>query len=280
MDQPPICPGRLEKLLVCTDCSEVSLGAINGALALAGCCGSKIYFFSVLEFYPELEVRAPEIVAKREIEVRNHLEACRTRAEILGLAVETIVRRSESTYAAIIEEAEKLIPDMIIMGRHGRSRLLRLIKGNVTARVVGYSPFKVLILPREVPLKFKKILIASDGSPYSDAAWEEAVYIAKRIGSELLAISVAPGEDQLETAHAIVRKLQREAALQNLAIQTRVYQGPPSLAIIKAAKEKEVDLIVIGVLGMTGLTSILMGSVTERVIARAPCAVMVVKRPG
>jgi nucleotide-binding universal stress UspA family protein len=39
-----------------------------------------------------------------------------------------------------------------------------------------------------------------------------------------------------------------------------------------------VDLIVMGALGMTGLTSLIMGSTTERVIAQAPCGVMVVKR--
>lgn len=279
MDQSPICPVRLDKLLVCTDCSEASRGAINGALALSGWCGSKIYFLAVLEFYPELEIRAPDIVAQREIEVRKHLEACQAEAEKLGIPVETLVRRSESTYVTIIEEAERLKPDIIIMGRHGRSRFFRLLMGNVVARVIGYSPFNVLVLPREVPLKFKRILIASDGSPYSYAAWEEAVYITKRLGSELMAISVARDEGKVEIAQAIVQKLKREAALQNITIQTMVYQGWPYLSIIDAAKENEADLIVIGALGMTELSSFLMGSVTERVIAHAPCAVMVVKRP-
>ncbi len=279
MDQSPICPARLEKLLVCTDSSEASRGAINGALALAGWCGSKIYFLAVLEFYPELEIRAPDVVAQREIEVRKHLEACQAEAEKLGIPVETLVRRSESTYVAIIEEAEKLKPDIIVMGRHGRSRFFRLLMGNVVSRVIGYSPFNVLVLPREVPLKFKRILIASDGSPYSYAAWEEAVFITKRLGSELMAISVARDEGKVEIAQAIVQKLKREAAIQNITIQTMVYQGSPYLSIIEAAKENEADLIVIGALGMTELSSFLMGSVTERVIAHAPCAVMVVKRP-
>jgi nucleotide-binding universal stress UspA family protein len=38
------------------------------------------------------------------------------------------------------------------------------------------------------------------------------------------------------------------------------------------------DLIVLGAMGKTGLESLLMGSVTERVIAQAPCAVLVVKK--
>jgi nucleotide-binding universal stress UspA family protein len=278
MERPPICPARLERLLVCSDTSQASQGAITGALALAASCGSKITFLTVLEFYPEFEIRAPEKVAQREIEVRKHLEACKSMAEKLGIPVDTLVRRSERPYEAIIEEAEKINPDMIIMGRHGRSRFFRLMMGNVVARVIGYSPFNVLVIPTEVPLKFERILIASDGSTYSYAAWDEAVFITRRVGGELMAVSVARDESKIPTAQAIVERLKKEATLQDLDLQTLVYQGRPYLSIIEAARDKDVDLVVMGALGMTELSDFLMGSVTERVVAYSPCAVMVVKR--
>jgi nucleotide-binding universal stress UspA family protein len=278
MARSPICPARLEQLLVCSDSSQASQGAITGALALAESCGSKITFLTVLEFYPEFEIRAPEMVAQKEIEVRKHLEACKSTAENLGIPVDTLVRRSERPYEAIIEEAEKINPDMIIMGRHGRSRFFRLMMGNVVARVIGYSTFNVLVIPAEVPLKFERILIASDGSPYSYAAWDEAVFITKRVGGELMAVSVARDESKIPIAQTIVQKLKKEAALQDLDLQTLVYQGRPYLSIIEAARDKEADLVVMGALGMTELSDFLMGSVTERVVAYAPCAVMVVKR--
>jgi nucleotide-binding universal stress UspA family protein len=278
MGRPPICPARLERLLVCSDSSHASQGAITGALTLAGSCGSKLSFLTVLEFYPEFEIRAPEMVAQREIEVRKHLDTCKSTAEKLGIPVDTLVRRSERPYEAIIEEAEKIKPDMIIMGRHGRSRFFRLMMGNVVARVIGYSPFNVLVIPSEVPLKFERILIASDGSPHSYAAWDEAVFIAKRVSGALMAVSVARDENKIPTAQAIVQKLKKEAALQDLDLETWVYQGRPYLSIIEAARDKEADLVVMGALGLTGLSDFLMGSVTERVVAYAPCAVMMVKR--
>jgi len=279
MDQSPICPARLEKLLVCTDGSGASQGAVAGGLSLAGWCGSKIFFLQVLEFYPELEAQAPDIVAQKEIEVRRHLEYCRDQALKLEMPVETLVRRSENSYEAIIEVAEAIKPDMIVMGRHGRSRFFRLMMGNVVARVIGYSQFNVLVIPREVQLKFRRILIASDGSPHGYAAWDEAVYITQRVGSELMAISVARDKSKLPTAKAIVQKLKKEAELQKITLEAMVYEGRPYLAIIEAAKEKKADLIVMGAHGLTELSSYLMGSVTERVIAFAPCAVMVVKKP-
>lgn len=274
----PICPAKLEKLLVCTDGSPDSQGALVGTLTLAQTCGSKIYMLRVLEFNPELEAAAPEYVAQQEAKVHDYLEACRSEAEKLEVPIETRVRRSEAAYAGIVEEAEKIKPDLIIMGRRGGSRLFRLMMGNVVARVIGYSPFNVLVVPKGVPLEFKRILAASDGSPHSYAAWDEALFITQRVGGDLIALSVARDEGELPTAEAIVRRLKKEAAYKEIPLKTLVLQGRPYEAIVQAAKDQRVELIVMGALGMTELKSLIMGSVTERVIAQAPCAVMVVKR--
>ena len=279
MEPSPLCPARLEKLLVCTDGSADSQGALSGTLALAQSCGSKIYALQVLEFNPELEAQAPEFIAQREAKVHDYLEMCKAEAEKLEVPIETRVRRSEAAYVGIVEEAEKIKPDLIIMGRRGRGRLFRLMMGNVTARVIGYSPFNVLVVPKGVPLEFRRILIASDGSPHSYAAWDEALFMTQRVGADLIALSVARDERDLPTAQAIVGRLKKEAASQRVKLKTLVLQGRPFEAIIQAARDEKVDLIVMGTLGMTELKSLLMGSTTERVIAQAPCPVMVVKRP-
>lgn len=278
MEHSPICPARLERLLVCTDGSADSQGAVAGALALAQACASKVYLLRVLEFNPEFEAQAPELVARQEGEVRAYLEGLQAEAARLDVLLETRVRRREAAYEAIVTEAEKIKPELIIMGRRGRGRLFRLMMGNVTARVIGHSPFNVLVVPQEVRLEFKRILIASDGSPYSDAAWDEALYVTRRVESQLLALSVARHEEELEIAQAIVARLKAEAGRSGVSLETLVRLGRPFEAIVQAAGEKRADLIVMGALGMTGLTSLLMGSVTERVIAQAPCPVMVVKR--
>lgn len=278
MDQPSLCPARLETLLVCTDGSPDSQGAMAGALALAQVCGSKIYFLRVLEFNPELEAQAPELIAQREAQVHDYLKACRAEADKLEIPVETRVRRCEAAYEAIVAEAERVKPELIIMGRRGRGRLFRLMLGNVTARVIGYSPFNVLVVPKGVRLEFKRLLIASDGSPYSYAAWDEALYITQRLGSELVALSVARSEGELPIAESIVAKLRAEAERVGVTLETMVLLGRPFEAIVQAAREKEADVVVMGALGMTGLTSLIMGSTTERVIAAAPCGVLVVKR--
>jgi nucleotide-binding universal stress UspA family protein len=278
MEQPPLCPAKLEILLVCTDSSPDSQGAIDGALALAQACGSKIYLLQVLEFNPEFEAQAPEFVAQREDKIRAYMESVKTVTSQLGVPFEIRVRRGESAYAGIVEEALKIKPDMIIMGRRGGSRLFRLMMGNVTARVIGHAPFHVLVVPKGSSLAFKKILIASDGSPHSDAAWEEALYIARRVGSELTALSVARNEGELEMAKDIVAELKTRADRAGKGLSSLVVMGRPYEVIIQVAKINSMDLIVLGAMGKTGLESLLMGSVTERVIAHAPCAILVVKK--
>ncbi len=278
MERTPLCPARLEILLVCTDSSPDSQGAMDGALALAQACGSKIYLLQVLEFNPEFEAQAPEFVARREDKIHAYMESVKALTDQRGVPLEIRVRRGESAHEGIVEEALKIKPDMIIMGRRGRSRLFRLMMGNVTARVIGHAPFHILVVPKGAPLAFKKILSASDGSPHSDAAWEEALFIARRVGSDLTALSVARNDGELDAARAIVDKLQARAAAAGVGVATLVLQGRPDEAIIQVAQKNRLDLLVLGAMGKTGLESLLMGSVTERVIAQAPCAVLVVKK--
>jgi nucleotide-binding universal stress UspA family protein len=54
-------------------------------------------------------------------------------------------------------------------------------------------------------------------------------------------------------------------------------EGPPVDEIVRIARENQVDLIVIATHGHTGLKHLLLGSVAERVIRHAPCAVLVVR---
>ncbi len=277
MEQPLVCPLKMETLLVCTDGSPNSQGAINAALALAKACQSKVYVLEVLDLNPEMEAQAPLWMPKKEDYIHNYMETIKHTADKWGVPLEYRVRRSDSPMEGILEEAEESKPDLIVMGRRGRSRVFRLMMGNVVARVIGHAPYHILVVPAETPLDFKKVMIASDGSPNSYAAWDEAVNITRKLGCQLIGVSVARDDREVKTAEAVVKKLQTEADHENISLTTHVLKGRPYEAIVQAARDNQVDVIVLGVLGATGLGSLLMGSVTERVIGGAPCPVLVVK---
>ena len=292
-----LCPtAKIEKLLLPTDCSEFSEGAIREAVNLAKTCSSKLFVVSVIETNPEYESIAPQLIEKAEKETRQHLESVKNRAAKEGVDCEIIARQGEDPYKYIVDEAAKHQVSMIIMGRRGRKGLKRLMMGSVTAKVIGHSPCNVLVVPRAARLEFRKILVATDGSKYSNAAASEAVAIAKRCGATLIAASVVPyesisplgivhsemqwelvTEESRKAAENNIKNVKEIAEKEDVKIEELILEGRPYEAIINAAKEKRVDLIVVGSHGRTGLDRLLMGSVTERVIGHADCAVLVVK---
>jgi nucleotide-binding universal stress UspA family protein len=283
-----ISPAHLEKLLVCTDESPDSRGAVTAALELAKAAGSKVYLLQVLTFIPLYEIQAPDLLpppmvnmemqAAQEAAAKSRLEVWQGEATKLGVDLEPRFRTSISAYDGILEEAREVQPDWIIMGRHGITGLARLLMGSVTARVIGHSPFNVLVFPQGAPLEFRHVLVACDDSPFSVAAWQEALTITQRMGSHLLGLSVAATDHEIKTAEKVIEKMAAEARMRGVVLETAVPQGQPDQAIIHWAQAKKVNLIIVGSHGRTGLRKLLMGSVAERVIGQATCPVLVVKK--
>ncbi len=288
-------PG-IERLLLSTDGSEYSEGAVREAINLAKKCSSKLSIVSVIETNREFEALAPQLVEKKERSVREFLETVQGKAKKEGIECDIIVRRGEDSYKYIVEEAAKAKSSMIVMGKRGRTGISRLMMGSVTARVIGHSPCSVLVVPREAQLTFKNILLATDGSRHSVAAATEAIELVKRNGSKLVAVAVVPSESaspmdivsshmqrnliadtELKEAEKNVQAIKTSAQKEGMSVEGLVLSGKPSETIINAAKEKNADLIVLGSHGKTGLESLLMGSVAERVIVLSQSSVLVVK---
>jgi nucleotide-binding universal stress UspA family protein len=181
-------------------------------------------------------------------------------------------------FSAILQEAEQIQPAMIVMGRYGGTALSRLLLGSVTARVIGHSPCHVLVVPRGVPLNFQRLLIASDGSVFSEAAWAAALTLARNMGSALIGVAVASSDRDIPAATEVVRNLEAAASEQGITLDTMIPMGRPEAGIVKAAEFKQASLIILGSHGRTGLKRLLMGSVAERVIGLAKCPVLVVKK--
>jgi hypothetical protein len=292
-----ICPtARVERLLLSTDGSEHSEGAIREAIKLAKKCSSKLWVMSVAETNPEFEALAPQITEKAGKAARELVEALQARAKKEGVDCTGIVHQGEDSYKYIVDEAAKNKISMIIMGRRGRTGLKRLMMGSVTSRVIGHAPCNVLVVPRAAKIEFKNILVATDGSKHSAAAASEAIGLAKRNGSKLTVISVVPSElmtptdiefsmpqreliaeKEMHEAEKNAKAVKDAAQKEGVAVQAFVMSGKPSDAIIQTAKEKNSDLIVLGSHGKTGIERLLMGSVAERVIVLTACAVLVVK---
>ena len=273
-----VCPtARMEKLMVATDGSKYSESAIREAISLAKICSSNLIAVSVVKTNLEFDSVLPQFVEKAEQEAIKHLESVKAQAAKEGVNCMTIVSRSEEPYEDIVRHASKNNVDMIIMGTHGKTEMKRLMMGSVTALVIGHAPCNVLVLPLNAKVECKNVLIATDGSKYSEAAASEALGIAKRCGSSLIVISVASSDAEIASAKDNVNKVSEAAEKEGVKTTSVVTKGKPYEAIIETSKQKKADFIVVGSHGRTGLARLLMGSVTERVIGHAEAAVLVVK---
>lgn len=143
---------------------------------------------------------------------------------------------------------------------------------------------------------FAKILCPVDFSPGSRAALRVAAGLA-RDGSVPLAvvhvwelprwssgeIQLAPGvlQDMLDAEEAELAKVKAEAeAIGARQVSTQMLTGVAWDQIVSAAsKDPAIDVIVMGTHGRTGLKHVLLGSVAEKVVRHAPCAVLVIREP-
>ncbi|MGA9141681.1 MAG: universal stress protein [Methanocella sp.] len=138
---------------------------------------------------------------------------------------------------------------------------------------------------------FKKILIATDGSKYTQAAIQKGLEIARAHNAKVYALYVidtralitANGMPGPENIYMILQDEGKNAVQQvkdagrGLDVEPVVIAGHPSSMIVRFAKENGVDLIVTGTLGKSGIEELLLGSVADGVIRHATCPVLVVK---
>jgi nucleotide-binding universal stress UspA family protein len=143
----------------------------------------------------------------------------------------------------------------------------------------------------------RKILMPTDFSDASIAALQMARDLARRFGASVTLFHVhqvpsylypdgmmpVPSTVLQDLERSIVAELLRLAEQlrgEGVQVDTRHVIGSPVQEICRAADELEMDLIVMGTHGRTGLRHVIMGSVAEKVVRRAPCAVLTVHPSG
>jgi nucleotide-binding universal stress UspA family protein len=141
-------------------------------------------------------------------------------------------------------------------------------------------------------IKLEKILFPTDFSDASHNAKRYAISFAKVFGARLYVLTVNQlinmafldpliihdlDENRETAVQENLEQLRVEIANQGIEVITEVRKGSSSLEIISFAQEKEIDLIIMGTHGWSGLDHVLMGSTAEVVVRRAPCPVLTVR---
>jgi len=147
-------------------------------------------------------------------------------------------------------------------------------------------------------MQIKTILFPTDFSQGARAAMDHAISLAKDYNAKLILlyviqdISIAEWyipstlsvtdlvEDMQRSARNEMEKWGTEVSAKVKDVDKMVVRGVPFVEIIKTAKDKNADLIVIGTHGRTGIDHMLFGSTAEKVVRKSPCPVLTVRIAG
>lgn len=139
---------------------------------------------------------------------------------------------------------------------------------------------------------FDNILLAVDGSEHALHAARKAAELARTMKPKEFcivvsydAIPIYLGEPNLQSAinnrrgeaEKILSAAVKEVGVIPCEIQTEMLEGDPASAIIKAATTRKSDIIVMGSRGLGRLVGLLVGSTSQKVVAHAPCPVLIVR---
>lgn len=277
---PQLSPiGRFDNVLLATDGSEWSAGAERVAIQMCKEQGGRLHILSAISTPGEAGWMGKANDQQAEQQTDATIERITQTANDAGVECQGHVRSGNDPYEVIVDAAKDLQVDLVVMGRKGRRGLARLMLGDATAKVIGYAPCSVLVVP-ETANMWTSIMVASDGSRFSDMAAVTAAELAKTGGVPLTVLSVAVpvhSERRQKEAQPIVDRVL--AFLKDQGVQARgvVEEGPADDTIVDVAEDRQAGLIVLGNFGRTGIGRMLFGSKAERVINQTSKPVLIAR---
>lgn len=213
------------------------------------------------------------------------------------LAIENeIIIRQGSPADEISDLALEQEADMVITATHGRSGFKRFLIGSVTEKLMKTLHCPLLILHTQEPgvesetkfeMKLEKILVGCDFSPDSKLAVDYGLSLAQIFQTELYLSHVIKPLYYREERQRIIElrgRLEKQLTMMvpedcrdGCITETELLDGEPYVELMKYAKQKDIDMIVLGIRGHTLLEKLLVGSTTDRLIRHSPLPVLAVR---
>jgi nucleotide-binding universal stress UspA family protein len=268
-EQPRQAPSPFADIVCALDGSRGSNEAARQAIALCG-PGTELSFVAISrEFGVGLAAQA-ELSERR---AREALDDAALRARGAGVRATTSLLRGTPVGDLLLAEAAE--HELLVLGCHGGSRIGGIMLGSTATQIAHRAEGPVLVARRSADGKDfpQSVLLASDGSAGSWAAARVAARLAQAKGCELR-LAYAPDGTHPERHRQVLKQL---AMIERVTGATPTLVDNPGRAaerIGEAARAAQSSLIVIGRRGLSGVRA--LGSVSERVVHRAPCSVLAV----
>lgn len=301
-----------KKILVPLDSSDLAEYALSPAIQLAERFESELVLLHVLEHHTVFIPEGPDLMghninvpqtaySQEEIAAREYLVGLNHKIGAAQPSFNCYTRLEDGDPASrILDTAVEEKADLIVMSTHGYSGVTRWVLGSVAEKVMRYAPCPVLVIRSQTPIR--QVLITLDGSALAEASLTGGLAVAQALGAEVTLLRVDDSSDEIDPKEVIelnrnepglgeryreslyqnaeeyLAHIQRRYRRDDLAIDTAVRFGKPAATILNYADAHHVDLIVMSTHGRTGLARWRYGSITEKVLRSANCA-MLISRP-
>jgi len=296
---------RAKNILCATDFSDLANYAVNYGVSLAKEFNSKLYLCHVIDLSSATLYGDATFAFETQLIHMEEYAQERLSRIMEGYQVdwEPVVSTGNAA-DEVTRIAEEKAVDLTITATRGHSGLKRLMLGSVTEHLMRTLPCPLLAVHRhgkypdlvaEQDVRFNRILIGCDFSPDSNLAFQYGLSLAQEYEAELHLVHVLeppiykdlpkPAQD----AREVVRKSlyaqlneKLEAMVPKDALnwckpKIMLLAGHPDVELVKYADVQGIDLLVLGVTGHGLVESFFVGSTTERVMRKAPCAVLSVR---
>ena len=271
---------KAKTLLLATDGSRFSEGAVQGAIFFSRACQVRIIVLHIVPTTTESIGAANLAVRQGREEMTPHFDRIRAMLRDSGVEMEAVVIGSSNLEKTLVEQAHMRQADVILMGRRGVAGRWSRLVGKTTVRVLAQGFPRVMVVPKEFALADTRVLVAVNDSPNSRQAVQDALGMGQVCTTlrQITVMSVARREEERRLHEPLVQAVCDQARQMGLSMpcEPLVAVGNPVDVIVKAAQERQVDMIFLGSPSKSGLTKMLKGDVAEDVLGRAHCAMMVV----
>lgn len=282
-----------ERILVPLDGSATAEAVLPHVVRLARRSGAEVTLVRAVVPMP-VDTALPISIAMTD-SAEKYLEEKARQLELKGIRTRILVEKGPPAW--VILEAARRDATLIAMATHGTTGLARLVFGSVAESLLRASPVPVyLVRPawtyevEETPLEerpVKKVLIPLDRSERSAAILPHALALVKLMDARAVVlhaidpkipefIRMESGEEFSFRGNAVLdlQDAARTFQSEGYGAVVRVEEGGPVETILETCKRDSIDLIVMSTHGRSGISRLVLGSVTEQVLRRAEVPVI------
>jgi nucleotide-binding universal stress UspA family protein len=300
---------NIQNILVPVDFSEMSMQAIQIAKQLTRRFGASIHLAHVRQcnYGADVVAPAPPIVPfsfmpyeqEGERSVLKELEAVASKCGVPSASCDVL--SGAPPFDEICRVGQRIPADLIVMPTHGRAGLKHVFLVSTAERIVRHSSCPVLVTRGNSAqskngsrFRIKTIVVPVDFSSCSREGLRYAIAFANEFGAKIILLHATylgyiyssegtalydiPGLQTAarKNAERKMRELVRSVNFGAVKFEKAFTDGSPVIDICTFAKDHDVDLIITSTHGFTGFKHVLIGSIAEQVVRRAPCSVLVV----